>query len=207
MLASSSVFWMRCVCRCCSRTSCLRVRSRPRSSWVCGSGTKLAPDQAVRVTGRPASRIVHVALAPRHVLHVRRIGQHQLELAVVQDVPHRLPVHPRRLHRHVGARHGHPAIRPAPEDRAVVVLNVRTSASDRPPRQAGRTPRPSSCEHRGRHNAHEAPPSMPPCCAAGRESLSGNLITVLRGQSGPWRQSRVLWTAGSNSSPGFAATM
>src|SRR4051812_30840165 len=41
-LASSSVFWMRWAWLACSRTSCLRVRSRARMSWVGASGTKLA---------------------------------------------------------------------------------------------------------------------------------------------------------------------
>lgn len=47
--------------------------------------------------------VVHVALAPGHVLDVGRIGQHQLGLPL-QDVPDRLPVDAGRLHRHVGTR-------------------------------------------------------------------------------------------------------
>ena len=42
MLASSSVFCTRSMWLDRSRTFCLRVRSRPRISWVCVSGTKLA---------------------------------------------------------------------------------------------------------------------------------------------------------------------
>ena len=42
MLASSSVFCTRCTWLDCSRTNCLRVRSRLRISCVCVSGTKLA---------------------------------------------------------------------------------------------------------------------------------------------------------------------
>ena len=41
ILASSSVFWIRWICEERSRTSCLRVRSGDRSSWVGRSGTKL----------------------------------------------------------------------------------------------------------------------------------------------------------------------
>ena len=60
------------------------------------------PDHAMRFQIAQPVAIAHVALVARQVLHVRRIGQHQLPLAVVQDVPHRLPVHPRRLHHDVG---------------------------------------------------------------------------------------------------------
>src|SRR5262245_9185329 len=42
ILASSKVFCTRCTWPAFSRTSCLRVRSSPRSSWIAGCGTKLA---------------------------------------------------------------------------------------------------------------------------------------------------------------------
>src|SRR5262245_15241662 len=42
ILASSKVFCTRCTWLAFSRTNCLRVRSSPRSSWIAGSGTKLA---------------------------------------------------------------------------------------------------------------------------------------------------------------------
>jgi hypothetical protein len=42
-------------------------------------------------------------LAAGHVLDVRRVGHDQLECAIAQDVPHRLPVDPGRLHRHMRA--------------------------------------------------------------------------------------------------------
>ncbi len=41
MFASSSAFWMGCVCRETSLVSCLRVRVRSRSSWIRAGGTKL----------------------------------------------------------------------------------------------------------------------------------------------------------------------
>src|SRR5438552_740387 len=41
ILAFSRVFWMRRVCWAISRTSCLRVRVRSRSSWMGSGGTKL----------------------------------------------------------------------------------------------------------------------------------------------------------------------
>jgi len=50
--------------------------------------------------GQPHS-IVDVGFAARHVLHVRGVRQHQLELPIIQDVPHWLPVNAGRLHRHV----------------------------------------------------------------------------------------------------------
>ena len=59
------------------------------------------PDQAMGFQIAQPVAVADVALAPRHVLHVRCIRQHQLALAVVQDVPHRLPVNPGRLHHHV----------------------------------------------------------------------------------------------------------
>ena len=40
-LASSRTFWSRSVCWAISRTSCLRVRVRSRSSWIGAGGTKL----------------------------------------------------------------------------------------------------------------------------------------------------------------------
>jgi len=40
--ASSNVFWIRCTCWPCSRTSCLRVQVRSRSSWMDVGGSKLA---------------------------------------------------------------------------------------------------------------------------------------------------------------------
>src|SRR5216683_839003 len=41
-LASSSTFWIRCLCCTISRISCLRVRVRSRNSWIGPGGTKLA---------------------------------------------------------------------------------------------------------------------------------------------------------------------
>ena len=57
------------------------------------------PDQAVRQQVRDPGRIIHVALATRHPLDVRRVRQHQLE-AAVENVPDRLPVHAGRFHGH-----------------------------------------------------------------------------------------------------------
>jgi hypothetical protein len=46
-------------------------------------------------------RIVEVALAARNVLDVRRIGDDQGEIPFAQNLPHRHPIDPGRLHRHV----------------------------------------------------------------------------------------------------------
>jgi hypothetical protein len=51
---------------------------------------------------RKPSRVVHVTLAARHVLHMRGIRQNERK-APFQNVPDRLPVHARRFHRHVRA--------------------------------------------------------------------------------------------------------
>ena len=92
MLASSSVFWIRCTCRVCSRTSCLRVRISERSSWISSFGHEARLDQpAGQQIGDP-HRIVHVGLAAGNILDVRRVGDDQLELALAQDLPHRHPI-------------------------------------------------------------------------------------------------------------------
>jgi hypothetical protein len=62
---------------------------------------KAAADQAMRQQiGQPGG-VIHVGLAPRHVLDVCGVRQHQGEIAVAQDMPHRLPVDAGRLHRDV----------------------------------------------------------------------------------------------------------
>jgi hypothetical protein len=45
--------------------------------------------------------ILDVSLPPGHGFDVLRIHQHHLELTF-ENVPHRLPVHTGRLHRHMG---------------------------------------------------------------------------------------------------------
>ena len=45
--------------------------------------------------------VVYISLSARHVLHMRRIGEHQHEIAIAQDIPDRLPVDACRLHRDV----------------------------------------------------------------------------------------------------------
>ena len=67
-----------------------------------GRRHEATPQQPVREEVGQPHRVVHVALAARHVPHVPGVGQHQLE-AVREYVPDRLPVHPRRLHRDVRA--------------------------------------------------------------------------------------------------------
>ena len=48
-------------------------------------------------------RIIDVRLAAGNLLDVRRIGHDQREIARAQDLPHRRPVHPGRLHRDLRA--------------------------------------------------------------------------------------------------------
>jgi hypothetical protein len=64
---------------------------------------KTTADQPVRQQFGQPGGIVDVGLAARHILDVRRIRQHQFELAVRENVPDRLPVHPRGLHHDVRA--------------------------------------------------------------------------------------------------------
>ena len=61
---------------------------------------KTAANQPVRQQIRNPRRIIHVALAARHVADVHRIGQHQREV-LFQHVPHGLPVDAGGFHRHV----------------------------------------------------------------------------------------------------------
>ena len=61
---------------------------------------KAAADQAVRQQIGQPSRVVHIGLAPGHVLDMRRVGQHEFEVAF-EHVPHGLPVHPGGFHRHL----------------------------------------------------------------------------------------------------------
>ncbi len=69
-----------------------------RAQLLHGSGGHEAgADQTMREQVGQPHRIVDVGLAPGHVLHVRGVGQHQLDVAF-QDVPHRLPVHAGGLH-------------------------------------------------------------------------------------------------------------
>ena len=64
---------------------------------------KTRPDQTMRQQFREPGGIVHVGLAPWHVLHMRGIRQNEFDLAIFEHMPDRLPVHARRLHGHVRA--------------------------------------------------------------------------------------------------------
>ena len=57
-------------------------------------------NQPVRQQVRDPGSVVHLALASRHVMDMRGVGQHQLKVGF-QHMPYRLPVNPGRLHRHV----------------------------------------------------------------------------------------------------------
>ena len=82
-------------------------------------------DQPMRQQIRDPGGIVDVALASGDVVSVRRIGQHQLELAP-QHMPHRLPIHSGGFHRYVGAAR-FAANPPGPTALCVVVGKLRTS--------------------------------------------------------------------------------
>jgi hypothetical protein len=51
------------------------------------------------VVGDPRG-VVNVRLAPRNILDVHRVGEHEFE-RLLEHVPHRLPVNAGRLHRHM----------------------------------------------------------------------------------------------------------
>jgi hypothetical protein len=61
---------------------------------------EVCADEALRQQIGGSRGIVHVALAAGHLLDMRRIGQGQL-IPAIQNVPERLPVDARRLHRTV----------------------------------------------------------------------------------------------------------
>src|SRR6202011_1734702 len=64
---------------------------------------KAAADQPVgQQVGNP-SRIADIGLATRYILDMSGIGQDELEIAIAQNVPHRLPVYSGRLHGRMGA--------------------------------------------------------------------------------------------------------
>src|SRR3954470_13891535 len=102
MLASSSVFCSLWTWLLFSRTSCLRVRSRPQHLRL-GIWHEAAADQAMgQEIGQPG-RIIDVGFAARHVLDVPGVRQHQLKISVTEDMPDWLPVDARGLHGNMGA--------------------------------------------------------------------------------------------------------
>ena len=69
-----------------------------------GRRHEAAPNQPVRQQVGDPGRVLPVALAARNVPDVLRVGEHQRQRRFVfEDVPHWLPVHAGRLHRHVRA--------------------------------------------------------------------------------------------------------
>ena len=63
---------------------------------------KARADKPVSEQVRQPCGVVHVRLSPWDVFDMRRVGQNQLEIAIAQDVPDRLPVDAGCLHRDVG---------------------------------------------------------------------------------------------------------
>jgi hypothetical protein len=98
MLASSSVFWMRWMWLAAFAHHLLAGAQQVAHLLGRFVGHEAGPDQPMRhQIGQPCG-VVDVGLAARHVLDVGRVGQDQLELAVGQNVPDRLPVNACRLH-------------------------------------------------------------------------------------------------------------
>ena len=75
-----------------------QVLQRLDRNW----GHEDAVDQTVGEQVGDPGRGAPVALPARHVANMLCVGQHEDEL-VVENVPHRLPVHPGRFHGHVRA--------------------------------------------------------------------------------------------------------
>ncbi len=152
-----------------------------------------AADQAVRQKIGQPSGVVHVGLASRHVFDMRRVRQHQGEIAVAQDMPHRLPINAGRLHRDMGAalagkpvRQGeqllgrglegahrvrHRTVRPRPTPGQAMCRTQATTVSLC-------TSRPAQCGYRtSMFPPAAAPSAWNPC--------QGNLTSVLRGRCRP----------------------
>lgn len=175
---------MRCTWLGYSRASCLRVRNRARISREAFSGTKLG--RTSPCAGRAAS---HTAAArfvcARHGLQVAGIGQDQRDVAVGQDVPDRLPVHPRRLHGDVGA-----AVLPHQLDSARSAgVGCRTGA----PRSRACRHRPTEPRPQPRTTRVKSFHDRFPGRAADAGHLNqGTLNSALRRSHGPLTQSGVL---------------
>jgi hypothetical protein len=165
MFASSSAFWepLR-VPRDLTNQLLARAHQRTevldRRRW-----NETASNQSVREKiGDPRS-VLHVRLASRHVLDMRRVRQNELKLRL-QDVPDRLPsTRPSPP----SPRACNPSLRATPRAPAAHSSSCRTSAVPRspclrPPR--GRTPPPSSGGRRGpAHLLYSSSIATPSCGA------------------------------------------
>ena len=79
------------------------MRSRVRISFRLVIRYEARPDQPVGDKLGEPHGVVDVSLAARHILHMRGIRQNQYELAIIEDMPDRFPVHAGRLHGHMRA--------------------------------------------------------------------------------------------------------
>ena len=87
ILASSRVFCIRWIWLLRSRTNCLRAREPVAHLLGLFVRHEAASDQPMgHQIGQPGG-VVDVGLAARHVLDMGRVRQHQLELAVTQNMP------------------------------------------------------------------------------------------------------------------------
>ena len=143
-LASSSTFSMRWTWAAALAHELL-ARARQRAQLLHRRRRHEAgADQAVgQQVGQP-HRVVDVGLAPGHVLDVRGVGQHQLEVAF-EHMPHRLPVHAGGLHGDVLDAEASPASRPAPAGPRWWWRRCALPAAARRRRRCARRPRPSAC--------------------------------------------------------------
>ena len=66
---------------------------------------KAAANKTVGQQVGDPSRIADIGLTTRHIFDVSGIRQHQLEMAVTQDVPNWFPVNAGCFHGHMGATH------------------------------------------------------------------------------------------------------
>ena len=112
-----------------------------------------SPGSGRRPTDRQSTSHRSRRSCGRNILDVGRIGHDQFERAIAQDVPHRLPVDPGRLHRHVGAPES-ASHAPATPSWPVVVSKVRHSRFIFPAAITAHRPRSSPCAHPDRQPSH-----------------------------------------------------
>ena len=97
-LASSSVFWMRWTWEACSRTSCLRVRSRSRIARVPASGTKLGRIRPCASRSESQTASATSVLRPGTFFTCAALARISVRLLGGEHLPDRAPVDAGRLH-------------------------------------------------------------------------------------------------------------
>ena len=184
----------------------LPARAREVAEFLNRRGRdEAAANQSVRQqVGNPRC-IIHVAFATWYVANVHRVGQDQREM-LFEHMPHRLPVHACRFHRHVRTRVRREPLSHIEEtssgrgNRAMFVGDLRTGCD---PSTGGDTAGVDIQPGAARiQNLHGEPPSTTPAWSPRRRNLRCALAVAIRGARGtpgPTRE-RALSTIGKPTS-------